>query len=65
MPKDLVSVNLGKFKKEWRGKKIFGKLNESEVVPYDERADIHKGSLRGKNLELFWNHIKKIQLQQY
>jgi membrane-bound lytic murein transglycosylase A len=53
-PKDLVSVNLGKFKKEWRGKKIFGKLNESELVPYDERADIQKGTLRGKNLELFW-----------
>ena len=37
-PHDLVSVNLGLFKKKLKGKKIKGKVIKSRLVPYDERA---------------------------
>ena len=54
LPNDLVVVNLGKYKKEWRGQKLIGKLNRSELVPYDDRAKIQKGALKGRGLELYW-----------
>ncbi|SCA56332.1 putative lytic murein transglycosylase [Candidatus Terasakiella magnetica] len=53
-PKDLVLVGLGEFKRDWRGKRLAGKLENGQLVPYATRAEIEAGKLRGKNLELVW-----------
>jgi len=54
LPIDLVVANLGKFKPELKGHKVVGKITNSELVPYDDRAEIQKGSLEGRALELYW-----------
>jgi len=53
-PKDLVLVGLGEFKSDWRGKRLAGRLEGGQLVPYATRAEIEAGKLRGKNLELVW-----------
>jgi len=53
-PKDLVSINLGKFKPKWGGEVIAGRLLKNKIVPYATRADINDGVLKGKQLELLW-----------
>lgn len=57
-PEDLVSVDLGAFKTELQGQHVAGKVvpskNGAELVPYDDRADIDKGSLAGRAHPLVW-----------
>ncbi len=53
-PDDLVLVGLGEFKRDWRGKRLAGRLEGGQLVPYATRAEIEAGKLRGKNLELAW-----------
>ena len=53
-PKDLVSINLGSFRPEWKGQKIAGRLSDNKLTPYPVRADIDGGVLKGKQLELLW-----------
>jgi len=53
-PKDLVLVGLGEFKNNWRGKRLAGRLENGQLVPYATRSEIEAGKLRGKNLELVW-----------
>ncbi len=53
-PKDLVSIDLGSFRPEWKGQKIAGRLSDSKLTPYPTRADIDGGTLKGKQLELLW-----------
>ena len=53
-PKDLVLVGLGEFKKNWRGKRLAGRLENGRLVPYASRTEIEEGKLSGKNLELVW-----------
>ena len=53
-PKDLVSIDLGSFRPEWKGQKIAGRLADSKLTPYPTRADIDGGTLKGKQLELLW-----------
>jgi len=53
-PGDLVSVNLGDFSQDLKGKQITGRLSGNRLVPYAERAAIERGALQGKNLELLW-----------
>ncbi len=53
-PKDLVSIDLGSFRPEWKGQKIAGRLFDNKLTPYPTRADIDGGTLKGKQLELLW-----------
>ena len=53
-PKDLVSVDLGKFSPEWKGRHLAGRVAGDKVVPFATRADIAKGALKGRQLELLW-----------
>jgi len=39
-PDDLVSVDLGAFRPSWRGEKLFGRLQDRNLVPYATRAEI-------------------------
>lgn len=53
-PKDLVSVNLGAFRGEWKGRNLAGRLFNNALTPYPTRAEIDAGALKGKQLELLW-----------
>ncbi|MBI1237967.1 MAG: murein transglycosylase [Alphaproteobacteria bacterium] len=39
-PADLVTIDLGLFKDDWRGETVSGRLTGSTIVPYPPRADI-------------------------
>ena len=53
-PRDLVSVELGRFRDDWRGQRIAGRLKDGQLVPFDSRAEIERGALGGRGLELLW-----------
>lgn len=58
-PDDLVTVDLGEFRADWKGQRIAGKVVSSKLKPYPARAeiagsDLTGGVLRGHNLEIVW-----------
>lgn len=53
-PPELVSVELGRFRPDLRGKRIAGKVEDGNLVPYYDRKAIDEGALSGRNLELVW-----------
>ena len=53
-PLTLIDVNLGQFSDSLKGKTIRGKVDGSNLVPFDERSQIIAGSLAGQGLELAW-----------
>lgn len=54
LPPDLVQVDLGLFRPEWRGQRTAGRVEGGFLKPYDDRAGIEAGALAGRNLELAW-----------
>lgn len=53
-PGDLVMVELGEFRADYRGQRIAGKVVNGQLRPYANRLEIEAGALAGKNLELMW-----------
>ncbi|HYM29967.1 MAG TPA: MltA domain-containing protein [Candidatus Cybelea sp.] len=53
-PGDLVTVDLGQFRDELRGQRIAGRVVDGQLKPYESRAQIDDGALKGKGLELLW-----------
>jgi membrane-bound lytic murein transglycosylase A len=53
-PTDLVMVDLGLFRPALRGERIAGRVEAGQLKPYDSRAQIVRGSLSAKKLELVW-----------
>jgi membrane-bound lytic murein transglycosylase A len=59
-PADLVTVDLGLFREDWRGTSIAGRVQSGALRPYPTRAEITGGALRaqkrndGGPLELVW-----------
>lgn len=53
-PKDLVSVDLGDFSNELKGRRIAGRVRGKTLKPYDSRAEIVAGSLAGRGPVLLW-----------
>ncbi len=53
-PDDLVDVDLGKFSDELKGRKIRGRVEGTNFVPYPERARIEEGALKGRARVLAW-----------
>ena len=53
-PPELIDVNLGLFSDSLKGKTIRGKVQGTNFVPFEERAQILAGSLAGRGLELAW-----------
>ena len=54
-PKDLVMIDLALHIRDAHGRRIWGMVDsKGEVVPYATRAEIRKGALAGKNLELMY-----------
>ncbi|MCP3735287.1 murein transglycosylase A [Sphingomonas sp. RP10(2022)] len=53
-PDDLIDVDLGQFTADLKGKKIRGRVQGSNLVPYYDRAAIDSGVLDGKAPVLAW-----------
>lgn len=53
-PPDLVAVELGDFRADWRGQRIAGRVVQGRLKPFEKRAEIEAGALSGKGLELLW-----------
>ncbi|AMU94788.1 MAG: murein transglycosylase A [Sphingopyxis terrae] len=53
-PADLVDVDLGLFSKDLQGKKIRGRVDGSNFIPYFDRLAIERGALAGRGLEIAW-----------
>ena len=53
-PDDLVSVDLGRFRDEWKGMRTAGRVENGELVPYHRRAGIDAGALDGRRLEIVY-----------
>jgi membrane-bound lytic murein transglycosylase A len=47
-PADLVMVDLGVFKDEWKGQRIGGRVVDGALAPFETRAEIMAGALEGK-----------------
>lgn len=53
-PGDLVMVDLGDFADRWKGERTAGRVVDGRLKPFEDRAAIEAGALRGKGLELVW-----------
>ncbi len=53
-PADLVSVDLGRFRDDLRGRRVAGRVRGRSLEPFDDREAIASGSLAGRGLELVW-----------
>lgn len=53
-PRDILSVDLGKFRDDLAGRRVAGRLAGNEVLPYFDREEIDAGALARKGLELVW-----------
>ncbi len=53
-PPELVSVELGEFRDDLKGRRIAGRVEADSLVPYLDRAAIEGGALAGRGLELVW-----------
>ncbi len=53
-PDHYVTVELGAFGDEWKGRTLVGRLDGKRVLPTEQRTEIDAGALAGKGLELLW-----------
>ncbi len=53
-PADLVSVDLGRFRADLKGRRIVGRVENGRLVPYHTRRQIDDGALGAGGLELMW-----------
>jgi membrane-bound lytic murein transglycosylase A len=53
-PEELINIDLGKFRSEWQGDRLAGRVNGGKLEPYESRAEIEAGSLKNRNLEIVW-----------
>jgi len=53
-PDDLVMVDLSSFVKDGHGRRLWGRMDHGELVPYYTRQEIRKGILAGRGLELLY-----------
>ena len=64
-PPDLRRIDLSPFNPDLAGYAIYGRIAGGEFVPYYSRAEIDRGALAGRRLELLWvdDPIAKFFLQ--
>ena len=53
-PPDLVTIDLGAFREEYKGKTLAGRVEDGELIPYPDRRAIEEGALAERDLELVW-----------
>lgn len=54
LPKDLITVELGRFDARLQGRRLSGRVAGDKLVPYETRAQIEKGGLAGRAPVLLW-----------
>lgn len=54
LPPDLVSIDLGRFRDDLKGRRIGGVFRGDRLEPYPDRAGIDAGALAGRDLEILW-----------
>jgi membrane-bound lytic murein transglycosylase A len=54
LPPDLVRADLGRFRADLEGERIYGRVQDHQFVPYYSRAEIDEGALADRDLELLW-----------
>jgi len=54
LPDDLITVDLGDFKKDLPGQRLVGKVDGRKLKPYDDRGAIVQGSLKDRASALVW-----------
>ena len=54
LPSDLVTIDLGAFDPDKKGKTVIGRLSGSQVVPYYDRFQIENGALNPDSLAIAW-----------
>lgn len=54
VPGDRVLVDLGEFKRDLAGRKVTGRIDRGRFLPYFDRAQIERGALSRRGLELAW-----------
>jgi membrane-bound lytic murein transglycosylase A len=53
-PNDLIDVDLGLFNEELKGKRVRGRVEGTNLVPYHDRAAIEAGALQGRVPVIAW-----------
>ena len=53
-PDDLVTVDLGSFRNDLKGRRIAGRVKGGVLKPFDTHEQIDEGALNNKGLELLW-----------
>jgi membrane-bound lytic murein transglycosylase A len=53
-PDDLVDVDLGQFAADLKGRKIRGRVDRTNFIPYYDRAQIESGALEGRAPVIAW-----------
>lgn len=53
-PKDMVTADLGRFRTEWKGQTLVGRVVGGRLIPFPPRAEIEAGALDGEDLEILW-----------
>jgi membrane-bound lytic murein transglycosylase A len=53
-PPDLVTVDLGQFRPDWRGERIAGHAVNGRLVPVESRTEIEHGALDRQHLAFLW-----------
>jgi membrane-bound lytic murein transglycosylase A len=53
-PPDLSRIDLGRFNPDLAGYSIYGRIEGNQFLPYYSRAEIERGALVGRQLELLW-----------
>lgn len=51
-PADLIEVDLGQFADDLKGKKVRGRVDGTNFIPYYDRTAIESGALDGRGLEI-------------
>ena len=54
-PRDLVTVNLGRFRADLEGLRIVGRVEDGRLLPYHTRQEIDDGALGMGESELLWS----------
>ncbi len=53
-PADMVNVDLGLFREEWRGRSVTGRVEGTTLKPYHDRAAIERGAIDSTAPALVW-----------
>lgn len=53
-PQELVTIELGRFRDDLRGRRLAGQVRDGRLDPFHSRSELEGGALRGRGLELAW-----------